>query len=554
MRHFRTEAGLTLDQLGADVGVAASQLSLMENGKREPRLSLLGHDRRAARRSRCPSCSSRPRRASAPHLEIELDRAQSSPVYAELGLPAIRAGKGMGDDTLRALVGLHQELARRSREADRHARGGAPRQHRAARHDARARQPPARDRGARRGPAAQGRPRRRRAHPPLGAPDGRAARIRARARATTCRTRRGRSPTSRTGASTCRRRRSRAATACGRWRCRRSRTACSTTPRPTSYAEFLHQRLEINYFASACLMPLTQSVDFLRQAKADRNIAIEDFRDAFGTTHESAALRFTNLATPYLDMTWHFLRVGDDGAVYKAYENDGLRLPVDVTGSTEGEIVCRRWSARRAFARTNRTTEFYQYTDTPQGSFFESTQIGTSSVRRVLDHARACRSPTRSGSAGARPRGASSHAAPTRAAASARPPSSPSTGRAAPGPAPRCTRTSSRRCRPARSRASTTASCTSSSETHALELGRRAPPRRPASRSQRAGSAMRRLGRPGQVAERDRHGRPRRPASPARRRAARRSRPRARDPWSASASALPTTLPVALVASKRPSP
>ena len=42
MRHFRTAAGLTLDQLGADVGVAASQLSLMENGKREPRLSLLG--------------------------------------------------------------------------------------------------------------------------------------------------------------------------------------------------------------------------------------------------------------------------------------------------------------------------------------------------------------------------------------------------------------------------------------------------------------------------------------------------------------------------------
>ena len=116
----------------------------------------------------------------------------------------------------------------------------------------------------------------------------------------------------------------------------------------------------------------------MQAAKADRNIAIEDFRDAFGTTHESAALRFTNIATPYLDMTWHFLRVGDDGAVYKAYENDGLRLPVDVTGSTEGETVCRRWSARRAFARTNRTTEFYQYTDTPQGSFFESTQIGSS--------------------------------------------------------------------------------------------------------------------------------------------------------------------------------
>jgi hypothetical protein len=149
---------------------------------------------------------------------------------------------------------------------------------------------------------------------------------------------------------------------------------------PASYADFLQQRLEINYFAAACLMPRRQSVEFLREAKGNHDIAVEDFRDAFGTTHESAALRFTNLATAYLDMTVHFLRVGDDGAVYKAYENDGLRLPVDVTGSTEGQLVCRHWSARVAFARTNRTTEFYQYTDTPEGTFFDSTQTGTTSA------------------------------------------------------------------------------------------------------------------------------------------------------------------------------
>ncbi|MFI5062310.1 MAG: helix-turn-helix domain-containing protein, partial [Actinomycetales bacterium] len=41
IRHFRARAGLTLDDLGAAVGVAPSQLSLIENGKREPRLSLL---------------------------------------------------------------------------------------------------------------------------------------------------------------------------------------------------------------------------------------------------------------------------------------------------------------------------------------------------------------------------------------------------------------------------------------------------------------------------------------------------------------------------------
>jgi predicted transcriptional regulator len=146
---------------------------------------------------------------------------------------------------------------------------------------------------------------------------------------------------------------------------------------PATYADFLQQRLEINYFAAAVLMPQRQSVEFLVGAKSDRNIAVEDFRDAFGVTHEAAALRFTNLATRHLDLEVHFLRVGDDGAVYKAYENDGLRLPVDVTGSTEGQFVCRHWSARTAFTRTNRTTEFYQYTDTPEGTFFDSTQTGT---------------------------------------------------------------------------------------------------------------------------------------------------------------------------------
>jgi hypothetical protein len=146
---------------------------------------------------------------------------------------------------------------------------------------------------------------------------------------------------------------------------------------PRTYAEFLQQRLEINYFATACLMPLQQSVEFLEAAKADRNIAVEDYRDAFGVTHEAAALRFTNLATSHLDMNVHFLRVGDDGAVAKAYENDGLRLPVDVTGSTEGQLICHYWAGRQAFDRTNRTTEFYQYTDTPEGTFWESCQTGT---------------------------------------------------------------------------------------------------------------------------------------------------------------------------------
>src|SRR5690606_10611688 len=146
---------------------------------------------------------------------------------------------------------------------------------------------------------------------------------------------------------------------------------------PVTYADFLQQRLEINYFAASALMPRRQAVDFLRSAKANKNIAVEDFRDAFGVTHEAAALRLTNLATVHLGPELHFLRVAGDGSVQKAYENDGLRLPVDVTGSTEGQFVCRHWAARTAFVRVNRTTEFYQYTDTPEGTFFEAAQTGT---------------------------------------------------------------------------------------------------------------------------------------------------------------------------------
>ena len=47
IRHHRLARGLTLDELGALVGVAGSQLSLIENGKREPKLSLLQEIARA---------------------------------------------------------------------------------------------------------------------------------------------------------------------------------------------------------------------------------------------------------------------------------------------------------------------------------------------------------------------------------------------------------------------------------------------------------------------------------------------------------------------------
>ena len=78
--------------------------------------------------------------------------------------------------------------------------------------------------------------------------------------------------------------------------------------KPASYAEFLEQRLQINYFAAACLLPEARTVEFLRAAKKERNLAIEDLRDAFGVTHEAAAHRFTNLASEHLGLNVHHYR------------------------------------------------------------------------------------------------------------------------------------------------------------------------------------------------------------------------------------------------------
>src|SRR3954454_3043879 len=85
LRHLRKARGLTLAELGERVGRAPSQLSLLENGRREPRVSLLrqlateldvGVDELLSRKP--PS-----RRAQ---LEIALDQAQHDPLYTGLGL------------------------------------------------------------------------------------------------------------------------------------------------------------------------------------------------------------------------------------------------------------------------------------------------------------------------------------------------------------------------------------------------------------------------------------------------------------------------------------
>ncbi|MET0783420.1 helix-turn-helix domain-containing protein [Leifsonia flava] len=376
IRHFRGERGLTLDQLGERVGIAGSQLSLIENGKREARVGTLQAiagaldvDLTALLATEAPNT-----RAA---LEIELAKAQRNPLYVALGLPTVKPTRGTTDETLEAMLGLHRELARRASEAI-----ATPEEARRANTELRERMrerqnhlPEIEQLAEDRVKAAGHR---------VGALTHREVSVMAeqlgfqliyvndlpdstRSITDIANGRIYLPPASIPGGHGLR---SMALQAMAH--------RILGHERPASYAEFLQQRLEINYFAACCLMPQEASVAFLQAAKKEKRLAIEDFRDAFGVTHEAAALRFTNLGTAHLDMTMHFLRVNGDGALLKGYENDDIPLPTDVTGSIEGQWVCKKWSARNAFTHTNRTTEFYQYTDTPAGTYWCATQTGRS--------------------------------------------------------------------------------------------------------------------------------------------------------------------------------
>jgi len=374
IRHHRVAHGYTLDELGAIVGVAGSQLSLIENGKREPKLSLLQAIAHATGTDVTDLLSAEPpnRRAA---LELELERAQSSSVFRRLGIAPMRVTKTMSDDTIESVLGLHRELQRREREAI-----ATPEEARRGNTELRLRMRemdnylPEIEQLAEKQLRAAGHT--------TGALTHRTVSIMAErlgfellyvddlphsARSVTD-LENGRiylPPASIPGGHGLR---SMALQAM-------AHRLLGHTP-PTDYADFLQQRLEINYFAACCLMPETASVAFLAQAKKDRNLAVEDFRDAFGVTHEAAAMRMTNLLTRHIGIRLHFLRVDGAGAINRVYENDELPLPMDVTGSVEGQIVCREFAARSAFAQQNRTVEHYQYTDTPAGTFWCSAQTG----------------------------------------------------------------------------------------------------------------------------------------------------------------------------------
>lgn len=377
IRHARRARGLTLAQLAERVGRASSLLSQIENGRREPRLALLAAIARELQvpveellRPEPPS-----RRAA---LEIELARAQGAAHYTALGLPVVKPGATLPTEVLEALVGMHQELARAGA-----IRAATPEEARRANAELRAamrardnyfpeieevagrigeavghHSGPLTDRGV--GAVTR--------H--LGFTVERVADLPRSTRSIIDRrNRRIYLPvTARAGQD--------------------PRTIVLQTlghvalqhVEPRSYADFLRQRVEVNYFAAALLVPERAAVEFLREAKEERALAIDDLRDAFAVSYETAAHRFTNLATEHLDLPVHFMRVGEDGVIYKAYENDDVTFPTDVSGAIEGQVVCRYWASRAVFHNPDRYATHHQYTDMGRGTYWCTTHVERTSA------------------------------------------------------------------------------------------------------------------------------------------------------------------------------
>ncbi|TAJ47292.1 MAG: helix-turn-helix domain-containing protein [Herbiconiux sp.] len=375
IRQLRSERGLTLDDLGTAIGRAPSQVSVIENGKRELKLGELQRFARVLDVSIDQLLSSEPPTHRAA-LEIALERAQRGPLFASLGLPPLPVRKTLSDEAIETILGLHRELERVHGE-----RAATPEEARRANTELR------RTMRQRNNYFADLEQTAAELHAAVGHTGGPLSQRVASDLASHL----GFSlhyvgdlPGSTRSVTDLRN--GRIYVPLGQSPDADPRSVVLQAlaghvlghSEPADYAEFLRQRVETNYLAAALLVPQRGAVDILTQAKDARELSVEDLRDAFGVNYETAAHRFTNLATEHLGIPVHFLKVDSSGIISKAYENDNVAFPTDALGAIEGQTVCRFWSARRVFDVEDRFSPYHQYTDKPVGTYWCTSRIQTS--------------------------------------------------------------------------------------------------------------------------------------------------------------------------------
>lgn len=380
LRHVRTSHGLTLAALGERVGLGASALSQLENGHREPRLSLLTALARALETDVEDLVSARPptRRAE---LEIAVEQAQQDPLRTTLGLPRLKIGRQVPTAVLEHLSALYTELREREERpptSPGQARGANAELRRTMREQGnyfpeveRLAARTLRSVGYTSGPLSEALLASMTEHAGLNVryvtdlPHSVRSIV-------DLKHRRVYVERSSFGMHT-------------------PRTVLLQTlghvllghQQPADFAGFLRQRVEANYFAAAVLLPEQEAVPFLRRAKAERDLSVEDLRDSFAVSYEMAAHRFTNLATQHLDLTCHFGKNDEDGTIHKAYENDGLVCPSDTDGGIEGQRMCRNWAGRAIFSEDDRFSVRYQYTDTPNATYWCAAHVDPGRERNL---------------------------------------------------------------------------------------------------------------------------------------------------------------------------
>lgn len=374
IRHFRNEAGLTLDQLGQRVGKPAPYLSLLENGKKEPRVNLVVEIAKALEIDISELFDETPptRRDA---LEVSLVRAQESALFETLDIPTIRPSARVDNQTLAHIVGLHDAIKERSSietagsEDVRKANGAV--------------------------------------HAYLMENNGYLKEVEVAAREAL-------DSSGYSGEGPFSSRNLMDLTASigfelspiddmpsfarsiidlenhriyiaqrNELRTRQARKAVLQTvagfvlghERDPDLNTFLRQRMETAYFAAAVLAPENSVVARLMVAKENHDIDVEDVKELFYVSYEMAAWRTANLLTRHLGINTHLLISDELGVVVKGYANDGVPVPRDEYGGIETQRLCRRWGTRVTFESQDKFGTHHQYTDTPNGTYFCTTHV-----------------------------------------------------------------------------------------------------------------------------------------------------------------------------------
>ena len=374
IRELRAAAGLTLGELAGRLGRAPSHLSMVENGKRELRVAEL-HALAGALGTDVADLLSQAPRSRRAQLEIALERAQRSPLFTSLGLAPLSVRKALPDQAIETVLALLSELERVHEQ-----RAATPEQARRANTALRAEMRRSGNHLAELETTAgtllaavghTGGPLSQRVAADLAGHLGFTIHHVGDLPAST------RSLTDLEGRRIYLPRQSEAGRDPRSTLLQALAGAVLGHSPPEDYESFLRQRVESNYLAGALLVPQASAVPLLTAAKERRELSVEDLRDAYAVTYETAAHRFTNLATEHLGIPVHFLKVHESGTIAKAYENDDVQFPSDALGTVEGQLVCRYWAARRVFAVEDRFSPYHQLTDKPGGTYWCTSSIQT---------------------------------------------------------------------------------------------------------------------------------------------------------------------------------